>query len=70
VAQDEAAWQRDREGAEAAAARAAAIAHELTLLAAHAPQRQAAAEDLGYAIAGGAGLLALLGAGVALGMGV
>jgi hypothetical protein len=70
LAQDEAALQSDRAGAAAAAARAADIAHELALLAMSAPRRQAAAEEFGYSIAGGAGLLALLGAGVVLGMGL
>jgi hypothetical protein len=70
LAQDEAAQQADRAGAAAAAARAATIAHELAVLAASAPRRQAAAEELAYSIAGGAGLLAMLAAGVAVGMGL
>jgi hypothetical protein len=70
LAQDESARTTDRDGAAQAATRVVAITQELALLAAAAPRRRADAERLAYEIAAAAGILALLGAAVTLGMSV
>jgi hypothetical protein len=70
LAQDQSARATDQEGAAQAAARAVAISQELALLVNGAPRRRADAERLAYEIASGAGILALLGAAVTLGMSI
>jgi hypothetical protein len=70
LSQDEGARTADRAGAAQAAARAEQIAQTIAALSGGAAQRRANADRLGYDIAAGVGLLALLGAAVALGMAV
>jgi hypothetical protein len=68
LVQDEGARAADRTGAERAAARAAAITQHLAFLADSAAQRRTKAERLGHDISAGAGMLAMLGAAVAIGL--
>lgn len=70
LAQDQSARAADQEGAAQAAARALAITQELAMLMAGAARRRTDAEHLAFEIAAGAGILALLGAAVTLGMSV
>lgn len=68
LAGDEAARAADRDGAARAAARAVAIKQELARLVAGATGRRTDAERLAHEIAAAAGILALLGAALTLGL--
>jgi eukaryotic-like serine/threonine-protein kinase len=68
LANDTVARAADAAGAEKAAARVAAITTELATLETAAPARAMEAEQLGHEIAAGTGLLAIVGAAVALGL--
>jgi hypothetical protein len=66
---DQAAQHADRTGADAATARMQAVEAMLLDLDRGSPQRAAAAARLGQEIAAGAGVLATLGAAIAVAMG-